>query len=98
MQSVDGIMLMAKKVDANQSIIVFGLRQFGASVWDLHTVGHGPDILVGYRNRSYPMEIKSESGTLTPDEVKWRDNWKGNYYIVRTIEQALQILCDDCED
>ena len=39
---------MAKRVDANQSIIVDALRQAGCSVLDLHEVGLDcPDILVG---------------------------------------------------
>jgi hypothetical protein len=90
---------MAKRVDSNQSIIIAGLRQFGATVQDLHSVGHGcPDILVGYKFKSFPMEIKSPGGTLTPAEVKWRDTWRGNYYVITSIEQALQILCDGSED
>jgi hypothetical protein len=89
---------MAKKVDRNQASIVAGLREFGASVWDLHNVGRGPDVLVGYRNHTYPMEIKAEGGKLTPAEIEWRNAWKGNYYIIYCIEDAIEILMDDMED
>ena len=87
-----------KRVDSNQSEIVAGLREFGASVWDLHTVGHGPDLLVGYGGKSFPMEVKTLHGQLTADEKAWLDNWHGNYYIVHDIEEAIQILCDSVEE
>jgi hypothetical protein len=67
-------------------------------VWDLHEVGHGPDILVGYGGKSYPMEIKSGDGTLTKHEIEWRDKWRGNYYVIHNIEEAMQILCDGMEE
>jgi hypothetical protein len=68
-------------------------------VFDLHTIGKGcPDILVGYHGKNYLMEIKSADGRLTPDEQKFHNEWRGIIYTVRTIEQAIQILCDDCED
>ena len=86
---------MPRRTDSNQSDIIRMLREFGASVQDLSQVGHGcPDLMVGYRGRTFPMEVKSADGKLTPDEVKWRDNWKGNYYVIRDIETAMQILCD----
>jgi hypothetical protein len=88
-----------KRVDANQSSIVAGLREFGASVVSTHMVGHGyPDINVGFRGVNYCFEIKDKGGKLTPAEVKWRDNWKGNYYVIHSIEEAIQILCDESED
>ena len=90
---------MPKRVDANQSSIVAGLREFNASVQDLHNVGQGcVDLMVAYRNKVYCFEVKSPGGKLTPAEVKWRDNWKGNYYVIHSIEEAIQILCDGSED
>lgn len=89
---------MPKRVDSNQAEIVRMLREFGASVWDLHTVGHGPDLLVGYGGKTFPMEVKTEGGKLTPAEIEWRKNWRGNYYIIHSIEEAIQILIDGMED
>ena len=75
------------------------LRDFGASVQILSNVGHGcPDLLVGYRGVTYPMEIKSPGGSLTKDEYEWQQAWRGNYYIVHNVEEALQILCNGVED
>lgn len=90
---------MAKRTDSNQAEIVRMLRDFGASVTDLHEVGHGcPDIIVGYGGVTYPMEIKSAGGQLTEDEYNWQQNWRGNYHIIHNIEEALQVLCDGAKD
>ena len=90
---------MPRRTDANQSQIVRMLRDFGASVQDLHTVGHGcPDILVGYGGKNYAFEIKAPGGQLTKDEYEWQQSWRGNYYIIHNIEEALQILCNGVED
>ena len=90
---------MPRKTDANQADIVRMLRDFGASVQDLSQVGHGcPDLLVGYRNRTFAFEVKSAAGKMTPDELKWQEGWKGSYYVIHNIEEAMQILCDETED
>ena len=90
---------MPKRVDSNQAYIVRLLRDFGASVWVASNCGHGaPDLLVGYAGKSYPMEVKAEGGKLTPAEVEWRKNWRGNYYIIHSIEEAVQILIDGMEE
>ena len=90
---------MPRRTDANQSQIVSMLRSFGAAVWDAHSAGHGaPDIWVCYKRRIFPMEIKSEGGKLTPSEIAWRDSWGGPYYVIHSIEEAMQILVDETED
>ena len=62
-------MRRAAKVDANQAEIVQALRQIGAVVQSLAAVGNGcPDLLVGYRNRLFLLELKDGShvcGTLS---------------------------------
>ena len=83
----------AKKVDANQAEIVEALRAAGASVTDLSRFGHGvPDLLVGYNFRNYLLEVKAHSAKLTPSEERWRDNWEGTAFIVRTVEHALRVI------
>ena len=76
------------------------LRDFGASVQILSNVGHGcPDLMVGYGgNRIYAFEIKVPGAQLTKDEYDWQQSWRGNYYIIHNIEEALQILCNGVED
>lgn len=84
-------MTYAKKVDQNQAALVAELRQIGASILHLHTLGKGaPDILIGYRGINTLLEIKSTpTAKLTPDEANWHALWRGQLLIVRSIEEAL---------
>ena len=86
-------MRRAAKVDANQPEIVAALRGIGADVQHLYTLGEGcPDILVGYRGNNWLFEIKTKSGKLTEDEAEWHDKWRGQVHIVRTPEQAIELV------
>ena len=87
---------MPKRTDSNQSTIVAQLREFGATVWDVHECGHGaPDIVCGMHGRSYLFEIKSPGGRLNQEEIAWRDKWRGNYYVIFNVEQAIEILTQE---
>ena len=65
------------RVDANQKEIVAKLRKFGCSILHTHQLGKGaPDIIIGYNNLNYLIEIKDGSKTksqqkLTPDELNF---------------------------
>lgn len=81
------------RVDANQKAIVDDLRLMGASVEHLHRVGGGcPDILVGYNDHNYLMEIKVDGGKLNGKQEQWHNRWKGQKAVVRNINEALQVL------
>jgi hypothetical protein len=85
---------MASRVDANQADIVRALRGIGASVFHCHQLKNAFDLLVGYRGRTFLMEIKaSEKDKLTPGEAEFRDTWRGStYHIVYTADQAIRII------
>ena len=38
------------------------------------------------------MEVKKPKGKLTPEQVKFHENWKCEIHIVRTAEEAIEIL------
>ena len=86
------------KVDANQKQIVSHLRQIGASVLILSSVGSGcPDILVGYRGVNYLMEIKDgrkvpSAQKLTRDELAFHDSWRGQVAVIRRPAEAFEII------
>ena len=84
----------ASRVDANQAEIVRALRDVGATVQHLHTVGGGcPDLLVGFRGRTYLMEIKTTLGTLTEAEGDWFADWTGGEAsVVRSVSDALRMI------
>ena len=81
------------RVDVNHPEIVAALRQVGASVQSLATIGQGcPDLLVSYAARHVLLEVKSPGGTLTPDEAAWIDRCGGPVYVVYTVEDALAAI------
>lgn len=90
--------MRAKKVDLNQMEIVATLRKIGASVQSLATVGNGcPDLLVGFQGINYLMEVKDgdkvpSAQKLTQDQVKWHLEWRGMVHIVRSVDDAFQVL------
>lgn len=84
------------KTDNNQAAIVSALRQSGASVCSLASVGSGcPDLLVGYCGINYLLEVKNLNGRglrFTPAELAFSDGWKGKVYVVCDVPQALAVL------
>jgi hypothetical protein len=80
----------ARRVDANQREIVGALRQCGCSVHSLASVGNGcPDVIVGIRGENYLLEIKTDTGKLTPQQRGWLLNWRGQKAVVHDVESAL---------
>lgn len=83
----------ARSTDANQADIISALRDVGASVRTLQMEASGlPDLLVGYRGRNYLVEVKTEEGTRTPDQIDFWETWQGQTAICRTIAEALAVL------
>ena len=86
------------RVDANQPDIVQALRQIGATVQPIHVIGKGcPDLLVGFRSRNYVLEVKDgakvpSARKLTPDELRWHDDWRGEVFIVKNIYEAIEVI------
>lgn len=79
------------KRDENEVEIVNALRAIGASVAHLSSKGI-PDLLVCFKNKLYLMEVKRDKGKLTPEQIKFHESWKGDIHIVRTAQEAIEIL------
>ena len=87
----------AAKIDENQPAIVKELRSIGSSV----SVNHD-DILVGFRGRTWWIEIKTpdqktkqghwKSGALKDSQKELLSNWKGQYNVCTTFEEILEII------
>jgi hypothetical protein len=68
-------MRRAARVDATQEQIVSALRAAGAYVW---IIGLPVDLLVGYNNHSFLVEVKSgPSKRLTKLQADFFENWTG---------------------
>ena len=87
------------KVDANQTIIVEALRLVGFSVQSLAKVADGcPDIVVGWGGENFLFEIKSERNqkgepySLTTEEKRWHQEWKGQVAVVTSAKDVVWSL------
>lgn len=81
----------AARVDSNQKAIVQALRDAGAYVY---IIGLPVDLLVGYKNRTILVEIKSSSkARLTSLQRDFFENWCGDGLArVDSPEAALRML------
>lgn len=84
-------MYRAAKRDKNEREIIQVLRAMGASVVQLDDPSV-PDLLVGFAGRNFLMEVKTETGKLTPSQVQFFDKWKGRAYVVRGSGDARWII------
>ena len=81
----------AAKRDTNERLIIEALRSIGASVVQISAPGV-PDLLVGFRDRTYLLEVKGKRGKLTePEQVFFRD-WRGQCAVVRSVDEALRVM------
>lgn len=80
--------------DSPQKPIVDALRKCGATVQHITQVGNGcPDLLVGFRRRTFLLEVKAEDGELDDNQVLWHRLWNGlPVDVVRTPLEALQAI------
>jgi hypothetical protein len=81
----------AARVDANQAAIVQALRDAGAYVW---IIGLPVDLLVGYKDRTLLMEVKTTSKKrLTGLQATFFEKWTGGTLCrVDSPEAALRMI------
>jgi hypothetical protein len=84
-------MRRAARVDANQEQIVSVLRAAGAVVW---IIGLPVDLLVGYKNHTFLVEIKDGSKKrLTKLQADFFESWCGGTLCrVNDAESALRMI------
>jgi hypothetical protein len=75
----------------NEKRIVKALRDIGATVMHLSSPGM-PDLLVGFRDVTYLLEVKTAKGTLTEPEQDFFKTWQGQCAIVRSEEEARRAI------
>ena len=84
-------MRYAARVDANQDQIVSALRSAGAYVW---IIGLPVDLLVGYKNHTFLVEIKTNSKKrFTKLQTDFFKNWAGGTLArIDNPEAALRMI------
>jgi hypothetical protein len=80
----------ARRRDVNEQAIVDALEAVGAFVLKLSGAGV-PDLLVAFRGRWTPLEVKSKIGKLTPKQAETAFK-AGPFVIARTPEEALAAI------
>ena len=91
--------MRAKKIDANQNEVVKKLRKIpGVSVAVTSSLGKGfVDLVVGYKNKNYLIELKDgnkppSARKLTPDEVEFSNEWRGQYDVCNGFDEIFKII------
>lgn len=89
-------MRYAARVDANQQQVVSALRAAGAYVWVL---GLPVDLLVGYKNHTFLVEIKDgPKKKLTKLQQDFFENWTGGTLCrINDAEGALRMIGMKCD-
>ena len=79
----------AKQRDKNEPPIVAALRRIGAVV----LINDHPDLIVGFRGRTFLLEIKTKTGRLRKSQTELFSTWNGGALgICRTIEDAIAFV------
>ena len=84
----------ARRTDTNQTELVKAFRKLGCSVLILNAE---IDFLVGYGGLCIAIEAKDgrkppSARKLTPDEERFRMDWKGGYKIVMDLEGVTETV------
>lgn len=87
------------KVDRNQPEIVKAFRSFGWAVLIISQLKNCADIIVSKDGRTIVIEIKDgekpkSQQKLTEGELKFMDQWQGEYRIITCIDDVVSI-CDE---
>lgn len=85
--------MKGRKVDANQAEIIAAFRALGCAVHDCSGVGNGfPDLVVGLVGVNLLVECKTDAGTLTPDQERFSQEWRGSMHVVRSADEARELV------
>lgn len=86
---------IAPKRDGNEKQIIAALRAYGATIAQVD--GRDiPDLSVGKHGVNVWLEVKDKRGKLTTGQKQWHGAWNGQVGVARTIEEALQIVEEEC--
>ena len=83
-----------KRVDNNQLEIIKAFQSMGATVLNLSAVGKGcPDLLIGYKNISVLVEVKSKTGKFTELQLKFMEQWQGGAVNrIDSVDGAIRLI------
>jgi len=80
------VMRYDAKRDSNELEIIEALQAVGAKVMQLDEF----DLLVGFRDKLYMLEVKTKTGRLNKKQARLFREWAGHIWIVRSVDDALR--------
>ena len=86
-------MRRANRKDANHRQVINEFRRLGWQVLDTADLKNAFDILVSKRMVTVCIEIKDgekppSARRLTAGEQNFKDNWRGNYKIIKSLQEV----------
>lgn len=75
--------------DANEPEIIKALEKIGCDVIQLDKP---LDLLVGYRGKTWLIEVKMPKGSLEDAQDRFMHEWHGQAAVVRTAQQAIDVV------
>jgi hypothetical protein len=75
--------------DANQQEIIDALEARGVSV---ARIGRPLDLLCGFRNANYLLEVKRPKGRVEVSQQRFLAGWNGQAVVVRSVADALAAI------
>jgi hypothetical protein len=87
-------MRRAAKRDTSEAEVIWMFKKLGWSVLQI-SVKDGPDLFAAkrqnQRQRTVAAECKSGKSKLRPGQVTFRDNWYGEYVVLRSAEDVVRL-------
>jgi Holliday junction resolvase len=79
--------------DANHGEVKSALERVGFVVWDTHMVGGGfPDMVAARSGLTFLVEIKTPTGKLNDDQVKFIARWSGRVEILTGVDDVIALV------
>ena len=76
--------------DEIQDVVVSYLRASGVSV---SVIGKPVDLMIGFRGKTWPLELKSGhkgyAKALNERQQKFKDNWSGEVLVFHSLQDAI---------
>jgi hypothetical protein len=88
-------MRRAAKRDTSEAEVIWMFKKLGWSVLQI-SVPDGPDLFAAKRTRTVAVECKTGTRKLRPGQVTFRDNWYGEYVVLRSAEDVVQLDAKGC--
>lgn len=90
-------MRIAARLDDNHKEIVSHFKKFDCAIFDVHAIPNSCDIFVSKNMKTFAIEIKDgkkpqSQRELTSGEKKFRDGWKGAYFVVEDLSDVIAVV------